>query len=476
MCGIAGFTHRRSRPSPDLIFSSTLSLKHRGPDRQGVWESDTVSLGAVRLKIQDLQGGDQPFLSEDGRAVIVFNGEVYNHLEVRAELETLGRRFRTHCDTETVLHAFLEWDTASFGKLRGMFALGIWIEAERRLVLARDRMGIKPLYIARRGDDIYFGSELKALFAHPEIPRLLDRAALSYYLSLNFVPGSYTLIEGVSKLGPGTLMEWRDGDVRTEPYWTLKPWPTGRRSIGSAKEELDALLDSATKEHLLSDVPLGVWASGGVDSSTLVHYASRHFPGKLKTFSVSFAGRKFDESPYFREVARRYGAEHHEFDLNESVGVAATAERLADFADNPNADAGSIPVYFLSAMSRREVTVVLSGEGADELFGGYVTYLADEYAERAKMVPAWTRRLALRLAALAPASNDKIGLDYKVRRFLEGSMLDPESAHFYWNGAFARSAPGIPRSPDRRVRQFPALGFQDPQRNAQVHSPGDHAG
>jgi asparagine synthase (glutamine-hydrolysing) len=437
MCGIAGFTHPGGKPDPVRIANATLSLKHRGPDQDGTWESGDVSLGAVRLKILDLEGGDQPIVSPDGGTVIVYNGEVYNHLELREELETLGHRFQSHCDTETILHAFLEWDTRCFARMRGMFAVALWQQRERRLVLARDRLGIKPLYVCEHGGNLYFGSELKALFAHPEIPRRIDRAALSYYLSLNWTPGPYTLIEGISKVRPGHILEWRDGRISTEPFWSSRPWSSNARSMDQAKEELDLLLRQAVREHLLSDVPLGVWASGGLDSSTMVHYASQLFPGKLKTFSVSFAGKKFDESEYFRAVARHYGTEHHEFDLSEDEDIPGAVERIPEFSDEPSADAGALPVWFLSKMSRRDVTVVLSGEGADELFGGYNTYLADDYAAKARAWPRAVRQAALAAASVWPSSNTKIGLDYKVRRFLEGSLLGAREAHFYWNGTFS---------------------------------------
>ena len=204
MCGIAGFTHKNWSPDPDRIRRAAATLVHRGPDQQGVFRSDICSLGATRLKIIDLEGGDQPIFSQNGDAVIVFNGEIYNHLELRTELESLGHRFKSHSDTETVLHACLEWDTQCFARLRGMFAIALWTESSRRLVLARDRLGIKPLYIAHLGQDLLFGSELKALFIHPEITRRLSLAGLDCYLSLNYVPCPWTLVDGIEKLAPGT--------------------------------------------------------------------------------------------------------------------------------------------------------------------------------------------------------------------------------------------------------------------------------
>ena len=436
MCGIAGFTHRRSRPEPDLIRRATLSLQHRGPDQHGFFHSDTVSLGAVRLKILDLAGGDQPIHSEDGDTVIVFNGEIYNYLELRAELESRGHHFRSRCDTEVVLEAFRAWDTDCFARLRGMFAVALWTESRRRLVLARDRLGIKPLYLCRRGDDLHFGSELKAILEHPAVERRLDPAALSDYLSLNWIPGPRTMVEGIEKLGPGHWLEWSDGKIRTEAYWRLEFRP---RSIAleDAKSELDTLLRESVREHLLSDVPLGVWLSGGLDSSTVVHYATQAATTRLKTFSVSFLGRRFDESSYFREVAQAYGTDHHEMDLTPELDLAGAIERIWHFSDEPSADAGAVPVWFLSQMSRRHVTVALSGEGADELFGGYNTYLADRYASWLRRVPTPLRRLALAAAGRLPVSDEKIGFEYKLKRFLEGSLLNFEEAHLYWNGAFS---------------------------------------
>jgi len=417
----------------------TASLIHRGPDQQGTFESRNVSLGAVRLKIIDLSGGDQPLKSGDGETIVVFNGEIYNHAELRTELESLGHVFRTRCDTEVALSAFLEWDLDCFRRFRGMFAIAFWTESSKRLVLARDRQGIKPLYFHRRGQDIYFGSELKAILAHSEISRRLDTTALHYYLALNYVPCPYTLVQGIEKLPPGYYFEWVDGTTRSEPYWRLEFRPRPK-VLGEATEELDSLLKSAVREQMVSDVPLGVWSSGGIDSSTILHYAAAESSAKLETFSVSFAGRSFDETPYFRETARIYGTNHHEFDLNPEVELADAIEDFAYYSDEPSADAGALPVWYLSRMSRKHVTVALSGDGGDELFGGYLTYQADRWARTLRLVPEPARRLALQaVCKLWPVSDDKISLEYKVKRMLEGSLLAPDEAHFFWNGACSPS-------------------------------------
>ncbi|HLX42817.1 MAG TPA: asparagine synthase (glutamine-hydrolyzing) [Bryobacteraceae bacterium] len=462
MCGIAGFTHIERAPGRERIETITRSLTHRGPDQQGVWESAQVSLGAVRLKIIDLRGGDQPMISDDGGTVLVFNGEIYNHAELRADLERAGHRFQSHCDTEAVLHAFLEWDVEAFTRLRGMFALAVWNQSSRRLVLARDRVGIKPLYYARRGDDLLFGSELKAILLHPDFERRVDIAGLDQYLSTNYIPGARTLVDGVEKLAPGNWLEWRNGAVSTRAYWRIEFQPDPRIDLESAKAELDGLLRSAVGEHLVSDVPLGVWSSGGLDSTTILHYAAEQWPGRLKTFSVSFRGQSFDESAYFREVSQKYGTEHHEFDLNPEVELQDAIEQFAHYSDEPSADAGALPVWFLSKMCRSEVTVALSGDGADELFGGYNTYLADGYARTLRALPNGMRRAAASIARFLPVSDEKIGLDYKITRMLQGSLLDPIEAHWFWNGTFTRD----------EKRELAGLGGRAPR----LKLPGDGAG
>ena len=410
------------------------SIRPRGPDQQGSYYGAAASLAAVRLKILDLAGGDQPVYSPDRDTVIVFNGEIYNFRALRAELAACGHRFDSGCDTEVVLKAFLQWDTAAFARLHGMFAVALWQESSHRLVLARDRLGIKPLYVARRGVDLHFGSELKAILAHPQIDRSIDPAALSYFLSLNYIPHPFTLMAGIRKLEPASWLEWVDGRERSERYWNIAFRPQEKMPLEDAKRELDFLLDRSVREHLVSDVSLGIWLSGGVDSSTITHYAAQHFPGRLKTFSVSFAGRSFDESPYFRQVARAFDTDHTELDLSPDLDLPGAIESMAHFADEPSADAGALPVWFLSAMTRRHVTVALSGEGADELFGGYQTYRADAYARRMRLAPEPLRRLALAAAQLLPVSDDKIGFEYKVKRFLAGSLLPPLEAHLFWNG------------------------------------------
>jgi len=437
VCGIVGFTHKNGVLRPERIQAATATLVHRGPDQQGVYESATCSLGATRLKILDLESGDQPIRSADGDTVIVFNGEIYNHLELRAELAKSGHTFQSHCDTETVLHAFLEWNTACFQRLRGMFAVALWTDSEKRLLLARDRVGIKPLYVARRGDELYFGSELKALLIHPEIERQISLPALDCYLALNYIPAPWTMIEGISKVMPGTWVEWRNGVTRSETFWTLPAPHAEPRSLESACEELDGLLRQSVREHLISDVPLSVWLSGGLDSSTILHYASQVSSSKVRTFSISFRGRSFDESSYIRKIVQEYGTEHEELDLNpDEQDLEGAIQEFAYYSDEPSADAGALPLWFLAKLSRTRTEVALSGEGADELFGGYLTYRASNIASNLRRMPSSVLRLGQSLMEAWPVSDDKIGLEYKIKRLLAGSQMPAERGHVFWNGTF----------------------------------------
>jgi len=437
VCGIAGFTTKSWCPDPERIREATDTIIHRGPDQQGVFRSRCCSLGATRLKIIDLAAGDQPIYSDDGDSVIVFNGEIYNHLDVRRELESLGHRFHTHCDTETVLHAFLQWDTDCFERLRGMFAAAIWTESQRRLVLVRDRVGIKPLYLAHRGDDLFFASELKGILVHPEIERTLNLDGLDCYLSMNYVPSPWTLVKGIEKLPPGYWLEWQDGLMNKQAYWQVPTASPLARSLSEAKEELHALLEQSVREHMMSDVPLGVWLSGGVDSSTILHYAAQASSSRLRTFSISFNGHSFDESPYIRQVVDHYGTDHEQLDLSPEQDLESAIEELTYYSDEPSADSGALPVWFLAKLCKTQCTVAFSGEGADEIFGGYLTYRANRLAAQVKNLPPGAIKLALQGLRYWPASNEKISLEYKLKRLLQGSLMSPERAHVYWNGTFS---------------------------------------
>ena len=437
MCGLTGFTHR-DLPSSRIIRRSTETLRHRGPDELDIFQSRNVSLGAVRLKIIDLAGGHQPMATESGDCVLAFNGEIYNYAELRAELQSLGHKFHSQGDTEVVLRAFTQWDVDCFPRFRGMFAAAFWQERNKRLLLVRDRLGIKPLYYTLNNEHIFFASELKAIFEHDEIPRQLSRRALAYYLSLNYIPGPLTLVDGIEKLQPGTWLEWKDRKLARGKYWQNVMHPVDI-SPQDASLELDRLLRQSVREHLVSDVPVGFWLSGGLDSSTVLHYAAEYHRQPLRTFSISFQERDCDESRYYRPLATHYGTQHHELNLHSDLDLTGAIHELSYYSDEPSADAGALPVWFLSKMTAGHVRVALTGEGSDEIFGGYQTYLADSYANVARRLPRSLLRAATKSANKLPVSDRKIGLDYKLKRFLAGSLLPPDQAHFFWNGTFSEN-------------------------------------
>jgi asparagine synthase (glutamine-hydrolysing) len=319
-----------------------------------------------------------------------------------------------------------------------MFAIAVWDARRERLVLGRDRLGIKPLYFYCSGGDLCFGSELKAILAHPSVPRSLDWEALQDYLSLNYVPGPRTLIKGIEKLAPGHYLEFRNGQARTQCYWRIPTSTVQRLSLADASETLDHLLTESIREHRISDMPLGVWLSGGLDSTTIVDYAARQTSAPLRTFSVAFETRCCDESKYFRETAQFYGTQHEDIVLRPTSDVISAISQFAEYSDEPGADAGALPVWFLSKLSRQSVTVALSGEGSDEIFGGYLTYKANRYAELLRKAPRSLRENTLHaLDRLWPVSDDKISVEYKLKRLLRGSLLDRDEAHVFWNGTFA---------------------------------------
>ncbi len=437
MCGIVGYTHCFRPLPPNVLSAGVNHLAHRGPDHQAGFATPHVSLGATRLRIVDLDAGDQPMRSIDGSCTIVFNGEVYNHQSLRTELERRGRSFRSDCDTEVVLNAYLEWGNDCFRRLRGMFAVALWTEPDQRLVLARDRAGIKPLYYHLHGREIFFGSEIKSIFAHPDVQRRLDLKGLNCFLSLNYVPGPNTLVEGITKLMPGQVLEWKRGLVSIKSYVAPSPRIESSSTLDEAAEELDSLLRESIAEQLPTDVPMGVWLSGGIDSSTILHYAAQFSSIPLRTFSITFRGKSFDEARYIRSVSEHYGTRHTELDLNEDIDLADTIREMSYYSDEPGADAGAVPVWYLAKMTRPDATVVLTGEGADELFGGYLTYQANRYRRASALIPRPLLRGALRCAQVLRASNEKIGFDYKLKRFLQGSLLSPEAAHVFWNGTFS---------------------------------------
>jgi asparagine synthase (glutamine-hydrolysing) len=326
-----------------------------------------------RLSIIDLSTGQQPIHNEDRSIWIVFNGEIYNYRELRVELEAAGHTFYTSSDTEVIVHAYEQWGEAAFGRLRGMFGLGLWDRPRRTLLLVRDRTGIKPLHFVERGGRLYFGSEIKSLIAAGAVERHIDLEALDHYLSFLYAPRDRSLFKGVRKLPPGHLLRWRDGRAHIAKYWEVAAAEPFRGSAEEAASSLRAVLADAVRSHMVSDVPLGAFLSGGIDSSVVVGLMAEASSQPVKTFSIGFDEPQFDELEHARAVAKHFGTDHHEFVVRPD-GLSIL-ERLVEHFDEPFADSSAIPTWYVSEIARRHVTVVLSGDGGDELFGGYDRYL-----------------------------------------------------------------------------------------------------
>jgi asparagine synthase (glutamine-hydrolysing) len=433
MCGICGIASPVGAPDPERLAAMSAALVHRGPDSAGEHVDGPVALAARRLSIIDLAGGDQPIANEDGSCVVVQNGEIYNYLELRRELEHAGHRFHTHCDTEAIVHLYEEHDLDFARRLRGMFAVAIWDARRRRLVLARDRFGIKPLYYRHVHGELAFASELRAL------PRgEIDLDALEAFLAFNSIPSPYSIFREIRKLPAGNVLVWEeDGRVLVERY--ARPAPETVETLrtddeAELLEELRARLRDSVRAHLLSDVPVGILLSGGVDSATLAALAAQESGEPVHTFTIGFAERSFDERADARSVAERYGTDHHELLVRPDPTLLLPA--LADAFDEPFADSSALPTYLVSELAAGHVKVALSGEGGDELFGGYYTYAADLLADRFAPLARLARPMVERL----PTSTSKASFDYKAKRFVRSAHLPPLERHHGWKEIFSVAA------------------------------------
>jgi asparagine synthase (glutamine-hydrolysing) len=438
VCGIVGNVLARAdrTPNPAVLERMNDRITHRGPDDGGVFVRGPAGLAMRRLKIIDLATGHQPMAGEEERVWVVFNGEIYNFQELRKALAARGHVFTTRSDTEVIVHGYEERGLASLGDLEGMFAIAIWDAPARTLVLARDRLGIKPLYYAVLPDQIVFASELKALTEHPAIERTLDLTALSRYLAHEYVPAPHSIFRAVRKLPAGHWLTYTDGRVKLEPYWDVHFQRDGGIDEAEAVDALRAALDRSVKQHLVSDVPLGVFLSGGIDSSTIAAFAARHFSGRLKTFSIGFEDPSFDETAHARRVARALDTDHQEEILDPRAALDLVA-RLPELLDEPLGDASFLPTYLLSRFTRRSATVALSGDGGDELFAGYPTYQAHRLAQAVELVPRWVRHRLIRPAVeRLPVSLDNLSFDFRLKRFVQGMELTPVDRHAAWLGSF----------------------------------------
>jgi asparagine synthase (glutamine-hydrolysing) len=393
---------------------------HRGPDDWGGWSDDRCALGHRRLSIIDLsEAGRQPMSNARGDVQITFNGEIYNFQQLRRELEGLGHRFRTSTDTEAIIYAYEQWGTGCLARLRGMFAFGIWDQRRRRLFLARDRVGKKPLFYAQFGDRFLFASELQGLLADKEAPRKLNPAAIDAYLSYGYVPAPHTAFKGVYKLPPAhylTLELKQTGfEKRIERYWSLDYEPKFRIGEDEACEVLREKMTEAVRLRMISDVPLGAFLSGGIDSSVVVGLMARLSGAKVKTFSIGFKEAAYDETAHARRIAERWETDHHEFIVEPDA--LSILPKLVRHYGEPYADSSAIPTFYVSQMTRRYVTVALNGDGGDESFAGYERYLANYLAERMRSIPG-AATAARALSLVIPDSIDPKSRARRARRFL----------------------------------------------------------
>ncbi|HEX8647519.1 MAG TPA: asparagine synthase (glutamine-hydrolyzing) [Thermoleophilaceae bacterium] len=440
MCGICGQASLDgvSGRDPAVLSAMNDALVHRGPDSDGMLLDGPVGLAMRRLSIIDLAGGDQPIANEDGTVHVVQNGEIYNYRELMEGLRERGHRFSTRSDTEVVVHLYEECGPSFVDELRGMFGIALWDAARRRLVLARDRFGIKPLYWASAAGTLSWASELKALMRQPDLPAEVDPAALEAFLAFNSIPAPLTIYRHVRKLPPGHVLVWEGGEPRVERYARPGPPPDGEPLSGSEDElaaELRDRLRDSVRAHLVADVPVGVLLSGGIDSSALAALASQESgTTRVKTFSIGFEERSFNELDQARLVAERYGTDHHELVVRPDA--AALLHELAIYFDEPFADSSALPTYLVSKLASEHVKVALSGEGGDELFGGYFTYVAD-------MIAPWVGRPAAAMRPLIerlPSSNRRTSLDYMAKRFARAARLPPLERHHGWKEIFSEDA------------------------------------
>jgi asparagine synthase (glutamine-hydrolysing) len=472
MCGIVGEVTFHGLPvHPTWCRHACGLLAHRGPDGDGFFVDEGVAFGHRRLSIIDLAGGTQPMSFADGRYWITFNGEIYNYRALRRELEQAGAAFRTQSDTEVILAAFAAWGIDSFRRLNGIFAFAIWDSAEKRLVLARDHLGVKPLLVHTDAEGVRFGSELKGLLTHPRVQAHIDADGLSDYLQLGYVLTPKTIIADIHKLPPGHFLTAQAGQVSVQPFWKLADVLSQRDPAAASDEALtrdfERRLAEAVRAQLVSDVPLGAFLSGGIDSSAIVLQATAERNSGFRTFSIGFDEATFSELDYAQEAAQHLGTDHQQ-QIVQAPAFDALA-RLVWFYDEPLGDTSLIPTYFVAKLAREQVTVSLSGDGGDELLAGYDTYTADRLQSIYRHMPGIMHRRVVRpLVTAIPASSGKVSLDFRLKQFTAYAHSSPERAHFSWRLMFhadelaALTGAAAPDTTfDRYARHFDAVPSQD---------------
>lgn len=462
MCGIVGIVSTGAPVAHVTLAAMTDCLIHRGPDACGIYvrpnktEAPHVGLGHRRLSILDLsEAGNQPMSSEDGTITLVFNGEIYNFPELQRELETLGHVFRSTSDTEAILRGYMTWGEAIVARLKGMFAFALWDENRRNLLLARDRFGKKPLhYVVTRQGTLLFASEPKALFAHPEFMPEPDPTSLLYFLRYDYVPAPRSIYSGVAKLPPSHLLVWHEGRIDVHRYANLTfsgKMDRAGVSVREAESIVDVLFDAAIKKRLASDVPLGVFLSGGIDSSAVLSYMTRHVRAQdIRTFSIGFDESSYDESAHALTMARHAGS-HHTMTRLPAARMLDLLDMVWATQDEPMADASIIPTLLLCRFAREHITVALGGDGGDELFAGYDPVMADLPARCLDWLPSSALRLLKAIARHLPTDEANMSLGFKIQRFLSGlDVRDVAARHQTWLGAFDDDASRALLHPDLR--------------------------
>jgi len=452
VCGITGIVRADGKAiDRQLLGRMNQAIRHRGPDDDGFYFSDGVGLAMRRLSIIDLKTGQQPIHNQDRTAWIVFNGEIYNYRELRKRLEDLGHEFYTDSDTEAIVHAYDQYGTDCPKYLRGMFAFAIWDERKKSLFLARDRVGKKPLLYAEVNGKLVFGSEFMALLAHPDVSREVNFEAIHHYLSFICVPAPLTAYRAIKKLEPGHSLLWRNGEVKIERYWQLDFSRKTNLSETDAGERVVELLREAVRVRLMSEVPLGAFLSGGIDSSAVVALMAQESPEQIKTFSIGFDEQDFSELHHARRVAEHVGADHHEFMVRpDAMEILPT---LIEHYGEPFADSSAIPSYYVSRETRRYVTVALNGDGGDECFAGYQRYAAMNIAQKYANLPG-----ALRRGVIAPVVGALPGFEArqnplrKAKRFVASASMPPVERYLRWISAFDEEAKQDLYSADFRVQ------------------------
>jgi len=433
MCGICGiYNFNQQTPvSPQVLQKMNDSLVHRGPDEQGIYVINNIGLGVQRLKIIDLITGKQPFSDPSNQFTIGYNGEIYNYKEIKRQLVNQGYQFKSQSDTEVILYSYMHWGLRFVDSLNGMFAIAIWDNQKQQLIIARDRIGIKPLFYYQDNEQFIFASEIKAILRHPLVTRNMDYESLYYHLSLNYIPENKTLFRNIRSLPPGCLLTIKNKTIKLMQYWKITPAePVKSKSLNQYQDEFTNLFQDSVKIRLQSDVPLGVFLSGGLDSSSVAAMAASVNPSPIQTFSVGFEEKSFDETPYSNLVAQHLKTIHHYISIKPNIQEVLPL--IVRHMEEPTADSSAVPVYYLCKYARQHVTVALSGDGADEIAAGYETYTADKLVRIFKHFPPFINNTLQNLGNLIPTSFEKYSLWMKYNRFFKGINQDEAMSHFLW--------------------------------------------